>query len=254
MKFILNKKYDSIGNSILENILGFKKKGIDLVIGNRNTIKLFEIENQRINIKSFQRPNFLNKIIYDYIRNSKASRSYNYATKLIAMGIATAEPVAYLEKTNWIGLKDSYFVSIHIEDVFELKDVLNDNFFEKRELILRKFVQFTYSMHQKGILFLDHSPGNTLIKKNENIDFSFYLVDVNRMKFCRSLNFKTRMKNLSRITSNRDVISIMSNEYAKLSGESEPVVFENMWKFTSNFQLRFQRKKKIKNKIVFWKK
>ena len=62
------------------------------------------------------------------------------------------------------------------------------------------------------------------------------------------------MKNLSRITSNRDVISIMSNEYAKLSGESEATIFENMWKFTSNFQFRFQRKKRIKRKIVFWNK
>jgi hypothetical protein len=109
-------------------------------------------------------------------------------------------------------------------------------------------------MHQNGIEFLDHSPGNTLIRKNENTDFSFYLVDLNRMKFCRSLNFQTRMKNLSKITSNKAVISIMSNEYAKLSGEPEATIFETMWKFTSNFQFRFQRKKKIKNKIVFWKK
>ena len=50
------------------------------------------------------------------------------------------------------------------------------------------------------------------------------------------------------------MITIMSNEYAKLSGEPETTIFETMWKFTSNFQFRFQRKKKIKNKIVFWKK
>jgi hypothetical protein len=254
MKFILNKKYNPIGNTLLEIITSFNTQGIDFVIGKRNSIKLFEIQNQIINIKSFKNPNIFNKIVYHYIRKSKANRSFEYATQLLAMGIGTPEPIAFLEKYDWLGLNKSYYASEHIEDAFELREVLKDESFEKRELILRKFVQFTFLMHQNGIEFLDHSPGNTLIRKNENTDFSFYLVDLNRMKFCGSLNFQTRMKNLSKITSNKAVISIMSNEYAKLSGEPEATIFETMWKFTSNFQFRFQRKKKIKNKIVFWKK
>lgn len=252
MKFILNKKYTPLGNSILESIKNFNTKGTVLVIGNRNSIKLFEIENTTINIKSFQRPNFINKIIYDYIRNSKASRSYTYSTKLLALGISTPEPIAFLERASLLGLKDSYYVSLHIENAFELRDVLKDEFFENRELILRKFVQFTYSMHQKGVLFLDHSPGNTLIKKNENSDFSFYLVDVNRMKFKSALSFKTRMKNFSRISSDSNVISIMSNEYAKLSEMKEATVFEAILKYTTDFQHQFKRKKRIK-KFVLWK-
>ena len=75
MKFILNKKYNPIGNNLLEIITSFNTQGIDFVIGKRNSIKLFEIQNQIINIKSFKNPNIFNKIVYHYIRKSKANRS-----------------------------------------------------------------------------------------------------------------------------------------------------------------------------------
>ena len=53
----------------------------------------------------------------------------------------------------------------------------------ENEIILRQFIRFSYLLHQKGIEFLDNSPGNTLIKKNEKGVYDFYLVDLNRMKF-----------------------------------------------------------------------
>ena len=151
-------------------------------------------------------------------------------------------------------MNESYYASEHIEDAFELREVLKDESFEKRELILRKFVQFTFLMHQNGIEFLDHSPGNTLIKNQGNGNYSFYLVDLNRMKFHDKIDFQTRMKNLSRLTPKKEMVKIMSNEYAKLLGEDEKTVFETMWKFTEDFQYRFHRKKRIKKKLKFWKK
>jgi hypothetical protein len=50
------------------------------------------------------------------------------------------------------------------------------------------------------------------------------------------------------------MIEVMSNEYARLSGENEALVFETMWKLTADFQFRFHRKKRIKKKLKFWKK
>jgi hypothetical protein len=104
-------------------------------------------------------------------------------------------------------------------------------------------------MHQKGVEFLDHSQGNTLIKDNNNGIYLFYLVDLNRMKFHQTIDFQTRMNNLSHLTPQKEMISIISNEYAKLSGEDEDLIFENLWKLTSEFQFRYQTKKIIKKKI-----
>lgn len=239
----------------IENyIINFTSSGKDFVIGKRNSIKLFELEDKIISVKSFKKPNIINKIVYRYFRKSKARRSFEYASKLIELQIGTPNPVAFFENYDFIGLKESYYACEHLENVFEFREIVQNEAFENRDFIIRKFTEFTFEMHEKGIEFLDHSPGNTLIRKNTDGSYSFYLVDLNRMKFHETIDFQTRMKNLSKITHKKDMIEVMSNEYAKLSGENETLVFETLWKFTSDFQFRFHRKKNIKKKLKFWKK
>ena len=239
----------------IENcITHFASSGKDFVIGKRNAIKLFELGNEVISIKSFKKPNIINKIAYRYFRKSKARRSFEFASKLMEMQIGTPQPVAFFENYDFIGLKESYYACEHLENVFEFREIVQNEAFENRDFIIRKFTQFTFEMHEKGIEFLDHSPGNTLIRKNIDGSYSFFLVDLNRMQFHETIDFKTRMKNLSKITHKKDMIAVMSNEYAKLSNGDETTIFETMWGLTADFQYRFHRKKRIKKKLKFWKK
>lgn len=219
--------------------------------GKRNTIKLFAIEDKIVNVKSFKIPHFINKIVYRYFKKSKARRSFEFATRLLDLGIGTPQPIAYFENYDAIGLRDSYYVSEHLECDLTYRELVETDY-PDAENILRQFTQFTFSMHEKGIEFLDHSPGNTLIVKKDETKYDFYLVDLNRMKFHDQLSFESRMKNLSRITPKQDMIAIMSNEYAKLSGLDEQKIFSLMWKLTQEFQYRFYRKKRIKKRLKFW--
>ena len=232
----------------------FLIEGKILVNGQRNIIKLFEFEEITLSIKSFKKPNLINKIAYRYFRKSKARRSFEFASKLMEMQIGTPQPVAFFENYDFIGLKESYYACEHLENVFEFREIVQNEAFENRDFIIRKFTEFTFIMHEKGIEFLDHSPGNTLIHKNADGSYSFFLVDLNRMKFHETLDFNTRMKNLSKITHKKDMIAVMSNEYAKLSNGDETTIFETMWGLTADFQYRFHRKKRIKKKLKFWKK
>lgn len=252
--FIINSKFQSLKELVLDAISNFNSKGKVLVEGQRNAIKLFDLKDITLNIKSFKKPNLINKIAYRYFRKSKARRSFEFASKLMEMQIGTPNPVAFFENYDFIGLKESYYACEHLENVFEFREIVQNEAFENRDFIIRKFTQFTFEMHEKGIEFLDHSPGNTLIRKNTGGSYSFFLVDLNRMKFHESLDFNTRMKNLSKITHKKDMIVVMSNEYAKLSGEDETIIFETMWGLTADFQYRFHRKKRIKKKLKFWKK
>lgn len=254
MKYLIHNKFKDFQERIVFFIDHFLIEGKILVNGQRNIIKLFEFEEITLSIKSFKKPNLINKIVYRYFRKSKARRSFEFASKLMEMQIGTPQPVAFFENYDFIGLKDSYYVCEHLENVFEFREIVQNEAFENRDFIIRKFAQFTFEMHEKGIEFLDHSPGNTLIRKNNDVSYSFFLVDLNRMQFHETMNFQTRMKNLSKITHKKDMIAVMSNEYAKLSGDDENTVFETMWKLTSDFQHRFHRKKRIKKKLKFWKK
>jgi hypothetical protein len=50
------------------------------------------------------------------------------------------------------------------------------------------------------------------------------------------------------------MVVTMSNEYAKITGENENLVFETLWKLTEMFQYKYYRKKRLKKKFLFWKK
>jgi Lipopolysaccharide kinase (Kdo/WaaP) family len=247
---------DSISDldEIKKSIENFKTSGADFVIGQRNSIKIFQLEAKVLNIKSFKKPNLINKFIYKYFRKSKAKRSYEFATILLEKGIGTPKPIAFYENFDFFGLKDSYYVCEHIVSDLTFRELVTIPTYEDHENILRQFTKFSFDMHEKGIEFLDHSPGNTLIKKEKNNEYSFYLVDLNRMKFHEKMGLQSRINNLSHLTPKKEMITIMSDEYAKLSGANYNLVFDLMWKSTQDFQYRFHRKKKIKSIIKFWKK
>lgn len=50
------------------------------------------------------------------------------------------------------------------------------------------------------------------------------------------------------------MIKVMSNEYAKCTGEDETKIFNAMWEYTRAFQEKYYRKIRIKKRIFFWKK
>ena len=253
MKYIINPSYISAKKILSDCINNFDSTGKLFGDGKRNTIKLFDLAGKTINIKSFKIPHLINKIAYSYFRKSKARRSFEYATTLLEKGIGTPEPIAFFENYDIVGLKDSYYVSEHLECDLTFRELVEIPDFPDHENILRQFTQFSFDLHEKGIEFLDHSPGNTLIKKNAEGNYDFFLVDLNRMEFHDKMDFDSRMKNLCRLTPIIEMVAIMSNEYAKISGESEQLVFETLWTMTADFQEKFYRKKRLKKKLKFWK-
>ena len=253
MKYILNPSFKTFEKEISNDVSSFYQKGTLFGDGKRNTIKLFELEGKMMNIKSFKKPHLINKIVYKYFRKSKARRSYEYANKLLENEIGTPQPIAYFENYDWLGLMDSYYCSEHLQADLTFRELVNDPNYPDFENILRQFSKFSFDLHQKGIEFLDHSPGNTLIKKGNENQYDFFLVDLNRMNFHKSMDFDQRMKNLSRLTPKREMIAIMSDEYSKYYSESSSLIFEKMWQATNEFHYKFARKKRLKKKLRFWK-
>ena len=251
---IINPHFYNYKSNLLDFIDNFKTTGTLFGDGKRNKIKLFELEGKTINIKYFKNPHFINKIVYKYFRKSKARRSFEYANSLLEKGIGTPQPIAYFENYDLIGLKDSYYVSEHLDYDLTFRELVEIPDYPDHENILRQFTQFSFDMHEKGVDFLDHSPGNTLIINKNNGQYDFYLVDLNRMNFHQFMDFESRMKNLSHLTSRKEIVALMCAEYAVLSSNDEKLVFDTLWYFTVSFQKRFHNKIRLKNKIFFWRK
>ncbi|WP_282086438.1 Kdo domain containing protein [Aquimarina algiphila] len=251
-KFVIHSEYIGIQDEVKETIKNFETYNDILGDAERNVIKIVEIEGGKYTIKSFKVPNLINQIVYRFFRKSKAERSYSYANNLLALEIKTPFPLAYDLYTTPFLFKKSYYVSELLEYNLTYRELVRQPDYPDHENILRAFTQFTYDLHEKGVLFLDHSPGNTLIVKTDT-GYDFYLVDLNRMEF-KDLDMDTRIRNFSRLTPKKEMVAIMANEYAKLTGVDESMIYQKMWGLTEAFQQKFYKKRALKRKIFFWKK
>lgn len=247
----LHKDFKSNNAFFNDIIYNFDSKGEDFGDQDRNSLKLFQLRDITINVKSFRVPHIINQIVYRFFRKSKAQRSYEYANKLIELNVGTPQPIGYYEFKTLFLFNRSYYISEQLDCDLTYRELTSDLNYPNHEEILRAFTRFTFQLHQKGILFLDHSPGNTLIKIN-NGDYQFYLVDLNRMEF-KTLDFEARVKNFARLTVQKSMVEVMSDEYAKCSGEDYNSILNLMWQETTSFQESFHRRERLKKKYKFWK-
>ncbi|TVR43234.1 MAG: Kdo domain containing protein [Bacteroidia bacterium] len=250
---VFSPYHENIRKQVLHAIEDFDNLGTKVGKGKRNMVKHIVVDNVHLNVKSFKVPNLFNRFIYHSVRKSKARRSYEYAHFLLQQNIGTPPPVAYFEQKKALLLGKSFYVSLHIREDLTLRTLIDHPGYADREEIVRQFTRFTYRLHEKGILFLDHSPGNTLIIKQKTGEYSFFLVDLNRMKLNRSMGFQTRMKNFARLSATEDMLKLMSEEYALLTNIDQEQIFRTMRLYTLKHQRRRKRKKKISNQLGKYK-
>ena len=247
-KAVIADPYIAYEKQFFQVIEDFDGLGEKIGKGKRNSVKAIDLGGLYINVKSFKVPHFINQLAYRWFRKSKARRSYEYANLLLSKGIGTPKPLAYFENSGFLSLKDSFYFSEQLLHDLTYRTLVLEPDYPDHENILRQFTRFTYEMQEKEVYFKDHSPGNTLIVKN-NGNYSFYLVDLNRMEF-KHMSFEERMKNFDRLSPKKEMVAIMSDEYAKLSKLDPAKVFERMWHYTLEFQNRHERKKDFKKKYL----
>ena len=229
-------------------IEGFSEKGSTVDDRGRNVIKKFEVRGLTVNVKSFKPPHMINSFAYKYLRKSKAKRSFEYARELLTRGINTPEPLAFFEYSGFLGLKKSYYFSAHLNydyNFYDLGGNYREPFFED---LLRQFARFAYELHERGVYHKDFSAGNILITHQDQ-ESSFYLIDLNRMKFI-DLDFDLRMKNLSRLTEDLDVLRIIAEEYANISGWAFEEVYGKIMHYTTEFRKKYNRRMNLKHKLL----
>ncbi|MGB7843659.1 MAG: lipopolysaccharide kinase InaA family protein [Salinimicrobium sp.] len=245
MKIIIDETFSSHKKEITQALDNFEQEGRKIGPGKRNVLKAVSVGGKELNIKAFKVPNVVNKIAYRFFRKSKAERSFKYAKELLKRGINTPAPIAYAEEVTAVAFFKSFYVSEHLDYDLTFRDL--DLKKEGHADILRAFTRFTFELHEKGVEFLDHSPGNTLIKIKNN-GYDFYLVDLNRMNF-KTLNLTERLRNFERLSREKAVYEIMAEEYARQIKESPSEVFKQMWGYNQRFFTKRHKKELLKKKL-----
>ena len=211
----------------------------------RNEIKLVDHDNQKFVIKSFKIPHLINKVVYTFFRDSKAKKSYENSVR-ISNFVPTA--IGYIEFKKFGLIHDSYFVSENFNYDFTIREPLLDENFKDKEEIFKLFAHFTHKLHEQGIYHLDYSPGNILIKKEEN-SYIFKIVDINRMQF-KKLTLDNRLENFSKLWAKDEDMKTIVKEYAKIINEDEKYCIEKAIYFSQKNKDFKNFKKRVKGKKI----
>lgn len=217
MKVCMNNNYEQYRQFIEEIPDKFDLGGTTIYLA-RNEIKTFDLGDIILNVKSYKIPIFINRIIYSWIRKSKARRAYEYAVELCKRGFKTPTPVAYIETKKGGLLHRSFFISVH-EPLDGHMRLFNDGDPDNkgREELIKEFAQFTAKLHEANILHCDYSPGNILygkIAEEGEQQYEFSLVDINRMQF-KPVSIEMGSKNFSRMRGNEEFFRLVATYYAK---------------------------------------
>ncbi|MFT5749548.1 MAG: hypothetical protein ACI93S_000809 [Ancylomarina sp.] len=247
MRIKVNPKYSKL-KPFLENLhKNFDKEGKSIYKG-RNEIRVFEYEGLKLNVKSFKIPHLINKIAYAYLRGSKARHSFEYAMKIRACGAETPEPIASIEVLKTGLFNCSYYISLHQDYDFTIRDLIGFDFPDK-ENILKQFAVFTYEkLHKNDIHHLDYSRGNILITRLENQKYDFSIVDINRMCF-EKIDYLKGLKNFAQIWANEEELTIVGKEYARINQKNEEEAANLLIQFDKEHKENIERKKRFKKRL-----
>ncbi len=157
MRIVIHPKYEFLRTWLEQLPATFEQQG-EVIYEERNQIRRIVAEGVAVVAKRFHTPSLINRIAYTLFRKPKAVRAYENAAELTERGFATPEPIAYILCGNGL-LKESYLVTLQSDLTHTFYDFRDGKIAGKEDLI-EAFALYAASLHNKGVLHKDFSPGN----------------------------------------------------------------------------------------------
>jgi tRNA A-37 threonylcarbamoyl transferase component Bud32 len=241
MKIVINPAYAVLNKFISEIPVLFEQEG-SLVYIARNQLRHYSVGGYDVIVKRYKQPHLINRIAYSYLRPSKAKRAYEYAFRLLKLGVDSPAPIAYIEEYSCGLLTYGYFISIYEKDYSLIRELMAGN--QEDAPLIKALSLYIAELHHKGVLHLDMSPGNILYKK-EGDDFHFTLIDINRMQFLSTVSKIRRFKSFKRLSEDKDTLTTVAGFYAAAAGLNEKESIREINRYSSKF---FSARKRSKPK------
>ena len=233
-KIFVNDDYKDCIDFVRELPTYFKNKEGKVIHQGRNELREFHYKGLDLVVKSFCKPNIINRIAYGLFRSSKAQRSYEYAAMLLRTGIGSPMPVGYYTERKGLLFDRSYYVSLKSECPYTYNDLLKQNFVHEKE-ILRAVAATTAEMHERGYLHKDYSRGNILFRETPE-GVKIEIIDLNRIRF-KKISMEEGCKNFERLPGRDEWWKIMAETYAQRRGFNPDTCYHLICKAIENCEL-----------------
>lgn len=228
-------------------VSAFESSGETIFQNRRNTIKMFAADSlhREVVVKRYGNKGLL-KQFFSLFKKSKAQKAFDNGLMLEAVGIATPEPIAYVNERSGRWMKACYSVTAYTPDT-ALTPLLERPLPDAEAV--KALARLTAAMHDSGIVHRDLNSSNVLQHTDSNGQLALSLIDINRMRHRADRRPLTRIADyahdLLRFTGRLDVFLPVAYEYARLRGfDAEPFV-RRLTKMKIKHDANWTRRKKF---------
>lgn len=215
----------------------------------RNVVKRFVLPStQKVVVKRFKKPNFIQMIAYGFFVKTKAMRAFLHASILRERGFDTPHEIAYIEERPSGLLAHCYFISEEDNAPPIHERLVEQEPFD--HVMADDFALFAASLHHKNILHDDLNSTNVLYRKLENGHYSFSLIDTNRMRvkpLDKTFSKHEYLENLTRFTWQDELFVYVLKKYI------ECMSWDNEHHFALGIRIKGQHDERWKRRKAFLK-
>lgn len=215
MKVVVNPDFKQF-EGFLTEVLNRSYNAENVYRNFRNTVEDVTVDGLRVVVKIFKKPTEFNRVVYSFIRPTKAKRSYEYSLRLLSLGVDVPQPIGYVEKKKGLFFHTGCYVCVYTDyrPVTDFKDKPLDN--PQIAAFVDALAEYAASFHSMGLLHNDFNIDNILYKIVDG-KFKFQLIDLNRVKFH---NHSTLLcaKDISNIHFRDDMMKALIAKYCSIRG------------------------------------
>ncbi len=159
-------------------------------------VSLFEDGGNRICVKQFCYQRFRDRF-KEAFRLSKGLKAWLGGNGLRARGVSTVQPLGFMERRNFFGPFESFFVMEAPRDAQELDRYLckSWNSFEEKKHFITTCAHWLFHLHEKNLYHQDMKACNILVLKKDQT-WDLRLLDLEDLQLDQEVDEKRLFKNL----------------------------------------------------------
>ena len=158
-------------------------------------VSILEDEGEGVCLKQFRYPSFWGRM-KEHFRRSKGFKSWKGANGIRARGLPSLRPLAFVERKDWFGLRESFLLMEARGDDQEMDRYIFSGFedLKKKRLFIRTVAHWLAGLHKMRLLHKDMKTCNILVSEAGDT-WNFHLLDFEDILMDVKVNRKTLFRN-----------------------------------------------------------
>jgi tRNA A-37 threonylcarbamoyl transferase component Bud32 len=176
-------------------------------------VSILNDEAERVCLKQFRYPSFWAQM-KEHFRRSKGFKSWRAANGVRARGLPSLKPLAFAERRDWVGLKESFLLMEAPASDQEMDRYILKGFKDLREkrLFIETFARWLDGLHHMRLYHKDMKTCNILVSERTET-WNFHLLDFEDLLMDEDMNREKLFRNFLQLNTSTPRVMTKVDRY-----------------------------------------